>query len=78
MRIVGRPGGDAASERPRRRGAGAGDSSGPWEQAEQRRSNGWRARIADQQAQVNVAALADRVMQQIDDRLHAWHERTGF
>jgi len=27
---------------------------------------------------VNIAALADRVMQQIDDRLHAWHERTGF
>jgi hypothetical protein len=30
------------------------------------------------QPAVAVAALADRVMQQIDDRLRAWHERTGF
>jgi hypothetical protein len=31
-----------------------------------------------QQAAPNIAALADRVMQHIDDRLHAWQERTGF
>jgi hypothetical protein len=30
------------------------------------------------QPNVNIAAIADRVMQQIDDRLHAWQERTGF
>ena len=58
--------------------AGADDSSAPWEQAGLRRSNGSRTRSADQPAHVNVAALADRVMQQIDDRLHAWRERTGF
>jgi hypothetical protein len=33
---------------------------------------------APPQPPVNIAAIADRVMQQIDDRLHAWHERTGF
>jgi hypothetical protein len=30
------------------------------------------------QPNVNIAAITDRVMQQIDDRLHAWQERTGF
>lgn len=30
------------------------------------------------QPAVNVAVLADQVMRQIDDRLHAWQERTGF
>jgi len=51
---------------------------GTWEtRAAQARWNGPASGPPVAPPAVNVAAIADRVMQQIDDRLHAWRERTG-
>jgi hypothetical protein len=55
------------------------ESALPWMTHVASGTNGSRhSATAPPQPPVNIAAIADRVMQQIDDRLHAWHERTGF
>jgi hypothetical protein len=56
------------------------ESALPWmtHVASGTRNGSRHSATAPPQPQVNIAAIADRVMQQIDDRLHAWHERTGF
>jgi hypothetical protein len=56
------------------------ESAPPWmtHVASGTRNGSRHIATASPQPPVNIAAIADRVMQQIDDRLHAWHERTGF
>jgi len=60
-----------------------GPPAAPWDLREARAAQArWSGPVSGLPAvsppAVNVAALADQVMQQIDGRLHAWRERTGL